>query len=119
MNPKPITELKRRLLEISDLSSALSLLCWDRDVYMPAQGENRRAASIAQLSSLIHNKFISIDSDHLLTDLKTELDAGKIKGEHAVIVAETWRTFDRERKLPEQFVSELALTTSKIPMNQG
>jgi len=113
MKSKPIDELKKRLLEISDLSSALGLLNWDRDVYMPVQGENRRAASIAQLSSIIHNKFISIDSDHLLTNLKKQLDTKKLKGDDIVIVAETWRIFDRERKLTEQFVSELALTTSK------
>ena len=113
MKLKPIDELKKRLIGISHLVSASALLSWDQEVYMPKKGMNIRAVSIAELSAVIHSKFISIDSDGLLTGLKQQLDAKKLKGPDAVIVSETWRGFERERKLPEDFVRELAETSSK------
>ncbi len=106
-------ELKKRLQDISHISSVLALLYWDQEVYMPKKGADRRAASIAELNGIIHNKFLAIDSDGLLTKLKKELDAKKIKGKDGVIVEEVWRNFERERKLPEEFVREMAETVSK------
>lgn len=106
-------ELKKRLQDISHLSSVLALLCWDQEVYMPKKGADRRAASIAELNGIIHNKFLAIDSDGLLTKLKKELDENKLKGKDVVIVTEVWRNFEREKKLPEEFVREIAETVSR------
>ena len=106
-------ELKKRLQDISHISSILAILYWDQEVYMPKKGADRRASSIAELNGIIHNKFLAIDSDGLLTKLKKDLDSKKIKGKDAVIVDEVWRNFERERKLPEEFVRELAETVSK------
>jgi carboxypeptidase Taq len=113
MNSKPIDELKKRLRNVSHLVSILNLLEWDRDVMMPKKGSDARAASIAHLAGMIHEKFVSIDSDGLLTDLKRKLDLKKLKDSEATIVSETWRTFDRQRKLPEKFVEESAEAVSK------
>lgn len=112
MKLTPIKELKSRLVEVSHLSSILSLLHWDQEVYLPAKAGEARAAAISNLSSLVHKKFVEIDADGLLTKLKKQLDAKKLKGGEAVIVAETWRSFERASKLPDAFVRELAETTS-------
>ena len=113
MSKNPIEELKKRLLEISHLSAILNLLYWDQEVNMPAKAVEARAASISYLSTIVHNKTIELDSDGLLSNLQKALHSKKIKGSAAVIVAETWRSFSREKKLPESFVTELANITSQ------
>ena len=110
---KEIEKLKKRLNEISYIGSLLALAAWDQEVHMPAKGTDARATAISYLSATIHNKFISINRDGLLTKLVKAVNAGKIKGENAVIVSETWRTWSREKKLPEKFVKELSETCSK------
>lgn len=123
MKPKPIAILKERLHEVSHLGATLALLHWDQEVNMPAKGADARASAISYLSAIIHNKFIEIDKDSLLTKLKKELDNSNKKGANKkgeklspsdkVIVTETWRTYEREKKLPEAFVKELAEVGSK------
>ncbi|MBX4187827.1 MAG: carboxypeptidase M32, partial [Candidatus Doudnabacteria bacterium] len=114
MNSKILfAKLKSRLLQISHLSSILALLGWDQGVNLPANASGPRASSIASLSAIVHKKFVEIDSDGLLTKLKTQLDSRKLKGKEAAIVSETWRNFDRSRKIPDELVSEIAETTAK------
>jgi carboxypeptidase Taq len=113
MKQKTIQTLKERLHEVSHLGGTLALLHWDQEVNMPAKGADARASAISYLSAIIHNKFIEIDKDGLLTKLKKDLDLKKLKGNDKVIIAETWRTYEREKKLPEAFVKELAEVSSK------
>ncbi len=108
-----IQELKKRLIEISNLSSVLALLSWDQNVNMPKKAVTSRAFAIAEINSLIHSRFLAIDKDNLLSDLKKEVDEKKIKGGDSVIISETWKSFTRAKKLPESFVRELAETTSR------
>jgi len=113
MKNTPLNELKKRLIDVSHLLSILRLLGWDQNTYMPKKGENARSISSSKLSGIIHNTFVGIDSDGLLTKLKKQVDQKKIKGKDAVVIVETWKSFERERKLPESFVKELAEATSK------
>ncbi|MCX6712152.1 MAG: hypothetical protein NT041_00485, partial [Candidatus Vogelbacteria bacterium] len=123
MTQKPIDILTERLHEVSHLGSTIALLHWDQDVNMPTKGADARASAIAYLSAIVHNKFIAIDEDGLLTKLKKVLDnqptlklrrgKEKLSSNDAVIVAETWHSYEREKKLPEAFVKELAEVSSK------
>ncbi|MFA5290914.1 MAG: carboxypeptidase M32 [Candidatus Paceibacterota bacterium] len=113
MTPKPIDILKERLHEVAHLGATIALLHWDQEVNMPAKGADARASAIAYLSAIVHNKFLAINEDGLLDKLKRGLEASKIRGNDAVIVAETWRNYEREKKLPEAFIKELAETSSK------
>ncbi len=113
MKKSAIEELKKRLKEISHLGVIQSLLSWDQEVNMPAKGADIRAASMGELSGIIHNKFINIDNDGLLTKLNRELKSKKIKGADAVIISETWRNYEKEKKLPEAFIKELTEISSK------
>ena len=112
-NNQNLKELKKRLIEIRHLSSAAAVLSYDQEVFMPIKGSEKRAQTLSHLSGIIHTTFVNIDHDNLLTNLKADLDAGKYKGDDAVIVAEVWRDFIREKKLPESFVRELSETTSQ------
>ncbi len=105
---KPIEILKERLTVLTYLESAQNILGWDQEVQMPMKGIQARATTQAHLSSIIHTKFLDIDHDGVLSGLKKKLDEKKLKGNDAIIVADAWREYERERKLPEPFVKELA-----------
>lgn len=110
---KQIDELKRRLLEVAHVSSALALLHWDQEVHMPKKGAASRALTIAELTGLMHQKIVALDHGRVLTTLKSAVKKGTIKGKNKIIVLETLRTFEREQKFPEAFVREMAETLSQ------
>ncbi len=125
---KPRNEIKKlteRLREVTYLGTAIAVLQWDQEVTMPKKGADARAHTISLLAGLVHNKFLEIDHDGLLSGLKKKLDpstrakhgtghsARKLSPAEATIVRETWRSFSRERKLPETFVKEMAELASK------
>src|SRR5690349_14708868 len=53
-----LAELKRRLLEISDLNAAGSVLSWDEATYMPAGGAVARGRQSATLRRIAHEQFV-------------------------------------------------------------
>ena len=113
MKNKLIESLKERLIEIAHLNTAYSLLHWDKETNMAPRSIDSRAATTAYLAGLIHDKFIAINSDGLLSKLKRQSDFGRLGGEDSVVVNETWRSFERENKLPKKFVHKLAEIASK------
>ncbi len=113
MKNEKIETLKERLREVSYLGSALGLLGWDQQVHMPVKGAEARGVATAYLSAIMHNKFVGIDADGLLNSLHKRLLAGNLPPDESVIVRETWRSFEREKKLPESFVKELSETTTR------
>lgn len=106
-------QLTARLSDITNLASATALLEWDQEVLMPEKGAEARSAMLALLSGITHEELVQLDHDGLLTKLKAQVDAKKLRGKDAVIVTETWRTYERARKLLDAFVRELAETTSR------
>lgn len=113
MNSDSIGKFKEELAEIYHLQSALAVLRWDEDVYMPPKGSDIRGKTIASLAGMLHDRFVSPQFSRLVRSAKKELDAGRLDEDNACIVREVWREFSREKKLPTEFVKELAETTSK------
>ena len=66
-----LAELKRRLLEISDLRAAVALLSWDQATYLPKRGATARARQGAIVSRLAHEKSIAIELGNLLEELES------------------------------------------------
>ncbi len=108
-----IEKLTERLREVTYLGTSIAVLQWDQEVNMPKKGANARATSISLLSGLVHQKFLAIDHDGLLSGLRKRLEDKKLVPSEAAIVRETWRSFSRARKLPETFVKEMAELTSR------
>lgn len=108
-----IQKLTERLRELSYLGSAIAVLSWDQEVHMPKKGADARAMSISLLAGLLHTQFLHIDHDGLLSGLKKKLDLEKLNGDAEVVARETWRSFEKARKLPETFVKEMAKLTSR------
>lgn len=103
-------EFKNKLIEIRRLQSAVALLHWDQQVYMPSGGVDERAKTIAALTGLIHQKFVSEDFEKTLLVFKKKQP--KLNSKQKAIVREVWRDFSREKKLPQKFVEELAQAAS-------
>ncbi len=103
---KDVVELKGRLLQLAHLRSADAVLSWDQQVNMPSKAATSRAKTLAELSGIVHEKFLTLDRDNLLTGLKKQLDKNLLNDADAVVVADAWRTFSRVQKLPEAFVRE-------------
>jgi Zn-dependent M32 family carboxypeptidase len=55
-NEHMLTELKRRLHEIGDLTAAGDVLNWDQATYMPQGGVDGRSRQCATLYSLAHDE---------------------------------------------------------------
>lgn len=111
-----IEQLEERLRDIAHIASAISVLHWDQDVHMPPKGADYRAKTISHLSGLVHQKFVALDSDGLLTNLKKQFKQGKYSDEEMALVREVWRDYSRQKKLPEAHVRELAELSSKAPV---
>jgi carboxypeptidase Taq len=111
--------LKSQLTEIHHLRDAAAVLSWDQETYMPAGGGQARAEQIATLQTLAHDKFVSGDTEKLLTiwidehtgqirnPVQTELDDTT-----QALLRETWRDFCRAKKLPSLFVNRLQRESS-------
>src|SRR5262249_11035982 len=69
-----LADLKRRLAEIYDLSSASAVLGWDEATYMPKGGAPARGRQSALLRRLAHERFVDPALGRLLDRLEPEAD---------------------------------------------
>lgn len=106
-----LQEFKRKLGEVIDVRSAISLLGWDQETYMPPKGAVARGQQLASLSALAHRLFTSREFEKTLQALQDHKD--KLTQDEAALVEETAYDFERATKLPESFVQRFAEETSK------
>lgn len=109
-----LDSLKSKLTEIHHLRDAAALLSWDQETYMPAGGGQARAEQIATLQTLAHDKFVSAETEELLS-LWIDKSTGQIQAHvqselddtSQALLQETWRDFSQAKKLPSSFVNRL------------
>lgn len=106
------SELKSRLLELSHIGSAMALLHWDQEVYMPKKGAEFRAKTLSNLAGILHEKFVSKEFEKLLKQIYKLEKNNELDKSESVIFNEIWKQFSREKKLPVEFVKELTETCS-------
>ena len=102
--------LKDKLATIHHLKDACAVLSWDQETYMPTGGGEARAEQIATLQTLAHEAFVSPEMERLLggwLDLQTGETRSDVDEESRAFLHETWRDFNRAKKLPSQFVNTL------------
>ncbi len=102
--------LRQRFREVSWLKSSSAILGWDQETYMPSGASDFRADQLSFLDGQAHRLgtapeiggWIKACEDHEFPDGSVELT--NVKG---------WRrNYDREVKLPTDFVEELTRATS-------
>ncbi|MDR7559428.1 MAG: carboxypeptidase M32, partial [Armatimonadota bacterium] len=110
--PDAVERLKDHLRTITDLRSAAAFLRWDQETFMPPAAALARAGTLATLSRLAHEAFISAETGRLLEE--AERVAGELDpdSDEAALVRMTRRDYDRQRKLPAEFVAERAREAS-------
>jgi len=111
MTQPNINALRTRLGELADVQSALCLLEWDQEVYMPPKGAPARGKQLATLSALHHRMLTAPEMGALLDTL--EGDLGSLAPDEVRLVEETRYDFDRATKLPESFVRTFAEACSR------
>ncbi|HXF88706.1 MAG TPA: carboxypeptidase M32 [Xanthobacteraceae bacterium] len=107
-----LAELKQRLLDISDLNAAASVLGWDQSTYMPPGGAPARGRQLAVLRRLAHERSVDPALGKLLDAL--EPHAGRLLREtDASLIRVARRDFEKASKLPPKFVARFAAHTSE------
>ena len=100
-----LAELKRRLLEISDLRAANSVLGWDQATYMPAGGAPARARQGATLSRLAHEKSVDPALGKLLDGLVPYAESLPYDSDAASLIRVARRDFEDAVKVPAHYVA--------------
>lgn len=96
--------LLARVYEIHDLTKAMALLSWDRQVNMPAAGAVARTQQLTTLNGLIHEKFTSDEMGELIEAAAAEGAGADYDSVEASLIRYLRRTYADERKLPLEYV---------------
>src|SRR4028118_515851 len=98
---KPLHILLERLATARDVSSAASVLAWDRQTYMPEGGVGGRAQQLATLARLAHEMLVSEEVRGLLE----AAGHGEPGSEQAALLRIIRRNHGRAAKLPARPVA--------------
>ena len=107
-----IDRLKDRMGQLSDLGHALSLAHWDQQTKMPPRGGEARAESLATLTRISHEMFVSDETGGLLEGAAAELNGGDPDSDDARLVALVRRQWDKARRVPTDLAAEMARAAS-------
>jgi carboxypeptidase Taq len=108
-----LQDLKARLIEASDLSTAGAVLYWDQSTYMPSGGAAARARQMATLSKLAHDKLTDPAIGRLLDDLEPWAESLPYDSDEAALIRQTRRVYEREIKVPSGFAATIANHTAE------
>ncbi|MGX9707714.1 carboxypeptidase M32 [Laceyella tengchongensis] len=103
-------ELKKRLKEIYDLQSVISLLNWDQNTYMPQAAGGARGSQLAALGRIAHDKLTDPRLGELLEELDGQWPSDSLEAD---LIRAAKREVDRETKVPADFVSRFYQNTSE------
>jgi carboxypeptidase Taq len=107
-----LAELKNRLAEIADVSSAGAVLGWDQATYMPSGGAVARARQSATLSRLAHEKSVDPALGTLIDELEPYAASLPADADDARLVRVAKRDFDKAIKVPPDYVARASAAAS-------
>jgi carboxypeptidase Taq len=99
-----LAEVKRRLLEISDIGYAGELLSWDMSTYMPPMGADARGRQAALLGKIAHEKSVDPALGRLLDDLVPYAETLPPDSDEASLFRVARRDFAKASKVPSDYV---------------
>ena len=97
--------------DVTRLGHITALLEWDQETYMPEAAAEERAAQIALLSGLHHEKVVDPAWNVLLQE-SAGIDPKELDETDAAYLREVRRRWDRQVKVPKKLVEEMARQTS-------
>lgn len=107
-----LSELKRRLLEISDLNFAGAVLSWDQATYMPPGGAVARGRQSALLSKLAHGKATEPALGRLLDALEPHSEKLPHDSDEASLIRVARRDFEKATRVPSEYVERASAHSS-------
>ena len=107
-----LAELKRRLLEISDLNFSNAVLGWDQATYMPPGGAEARGRQAAMLSKLAHEKSVDPPLGRLIDDLAPYGERLPHESDDASLIRVARRDFEKAIRLPGDYVERASAHAS-------
>lgn len=113
MNPETqLSQLKTILNKYSDLRSAIGLLHWDLETYMPAGGSTGRGHQIGTLTRIAHETLTSDQVGQLLEDLMPYAGQLDPDSDDARIIQVTNRLYKKRVRVPADLMAEIANASS-------
>ena len=103
-----LAELKRRLLEISDIGAASSVLSWDQATYMPKGGAAARGRQGATLSRMAHERSIDPALGKLIDALVPYAESLPPDSDDAALIRVARRDFEKAIKVPADWVARFS-----------
>ena len=107
-----LAELKARLMEASDLYSALSVLEWDQTTYMPPGGAEARGRQMGLLGQMAHERSVDPAIGRLLDDLQPYAESLPYDHDDAALIRATRRQYEKDTKVPKELIGELITHTT-------
>jgi carboxypeptidase Taq len=98
------------LQKAADFNNAAAVLGWDLEVYMPPKGAHFRARQLATLATQAHELQTSDTLGAMLNELWARTDLSDIERSN---VARSIEDYEKNKKLPTEFVEELSHQTSE------
>jgi carboxypeptidase Taq len=103
-----ISELLDRMREISALSALGSLASWDQNTIMPQGATEVRAAQMAVVQGILHERWTHPRLGSLLSELEEVVQSQTFTDADRGLVHEALRTYKHYAKLPRELVEEMA-----------
>jgi carboxypeptidase Taq len=107
-----LAEVKRRLMEISDLNFAGAVLNWDQATYMPPGGAAARGRQTALLSKLAHKKSTDAALGMLLDGLARHSEELPYDCDDASLIRVARHDFEKAIRLPSDYVERASAHSS-------
>lgn len=94
------------------LERAAAVLQWDQETYLPEKGVEERSEQLALLEGIVHERLVSAEAGRLLSELGSSPENPRGDEKLPPLERDFLRVFrrryDREVKLPADFVSDAA-----------
>ncbi|MDX1612357.1 MAG: carboxypeptidase M32 [Candidatus Thermoplasmatota archaeon] len=107
--PSAYDALLEHLARVDALDRAAGRLRWDQETYMPPGGARARAAELATLSALSHERFTADE----VGDLLAQAEAEEEDPVRQALLRETRWAYDRQTQVPGKLVEEISQATSE------
>ncbi|MFH0815462.1 MAG: carboxypeptidase M32 [Methanobacteriota archaeon] len=104
---KGLAELKERLMEMSDLGGAASVLSWDQMTYMPPGGAAARARQMTRLQKMAFERMVDPGLGKLLKSLRLLEKKLDYESDDASLIRRTKIQYDLVTKIPTEFAEKL------------
>lgn len=105
-----LTNLKSKLADVNALNTAIAIMDWDQNTYMPRGAAEARGAHVGLIGRMAHELMTSDEMGKLIEKAAAEVSQGS---DDAAIVRISKRNYDLATKIPSSLVEEKMRLSTK------